>query len=205
MKALSTSDIQLEMLRELREDLAPDVAFEVDDRQIFLRSVDAPSWVSFLAESPWWIKMLAAYSAVYVAEIVREAAKDTWKSRAKAVAAVRGAGNRLWRLAEGIKGLRKRLPGRTRIEVGLPFPEEYFATCLELSGSTVEEIALQLALFVHHLPGLEALISSQSLDRDRVAGGMRLRLLGDGSLAVSWQDGQTLEVRQQVLRIGDPT
>ena len=121
-----------------------------------------------------------------------------------AVAAIKTTGDRLWHLAEGIAKLRARLSARTRIGVGLPFPDEFFATRLELSGSTGEEIVLEVALFVHHLPALEALISSRGLDSDRPAAGLLLKLLPDGSLQVSWHDSQTLEARQHILRFGDP-
>ena len=203
LKAVSTGDVSLKILRDLSEELAPEIELEVDDRQIFLRSAEPPSWLTFLAEADWWMQALAAYAALYVAEIVKEAAKDTWEGRARAVAAVKTTANRLWSLAKGIARLRARISPRTRIELGLPFPDEYFSTRLEVSACTPEEIAVDLALFVHHLRGLEGLILSRGLDGNHPAGGMRLQILADGSLEVSWRDGQTLEQKQHILRIGD--
>jgi len=197
LKAVSTGDVSLKILRDLSEELAPEIELEVDDRQIFMRSAEPPSWLTLLAEADWWIQGLAAYAALYVAEIVKEAAKDTWEGRARAVAAVKATGNRLWHLAEGIARLRVQISPRTRIEVGLPFPDEHFPARLEFNVSTTEEI------FVHHLPGLEALISSRAIDGDHLAAGMYLKLLADGSLEVSWQDAHTLEVQEHILRIGD--
>ena len=68
MKAHSTSDVSLDLLRELRHELAPEIELEVDDRQTFFKSAEPPSWVAFLAESEWWAKALAAYAALYVAK-----------------------------------------------------------------------------------------------------------------------------------------
>lgn len=199
MKAISTSDVDLAILRETSEQLAPDIALQVDDRQIYLKSAEPPSWITFLAQADWWVQAFAAYAALYVAEIVKEAAKESWENRAKAISGVVAAGNQIRRLAAVIVNLYERLQPRTRIEVGLPFPEEYWSTRLEISGTDPDEMALQLALFVHHLPALQNLISCQNLNSDSVAGTINLRLLSDGSLEVSWQDGVSLKPQQLVI------
>ena len=112
MKVLSTSDVQLGVLRELVGDLAPEIELEVDDRQLFMKSTEPPSWITFLADADWWVKALAAYAALYIAELVREAAKDTWKNRAKAISGLAAAGNQIRQLAESMAHLRARLaPG----------------------------------------------------------------------------------------------
>lgn len=200
MKAVSTGDIDLSVLRETAEELGPEIELEVSDRQIFLKSAEPPSWVTFLADADWWVQAGAAYAALYVAEIIKEAAKESWKNRAKVISTgVAATGNLMQKFASSLAALRERLGPRTRLEVGLPFPEEYWSTRLEISGSDVAEIALQLALFVHHIPALQALISKQGLDSSSVAAGLRLNLLSDGSLEVSWQDGQTLHRQQRVI------
>ena len=202
MKVLSTSDVQLGVLRELVGDLAPEIELEVDDRQLFMKSTEPPSWITFLADADWWVKALAAYAALYIAELVREAAKDTWKNRAKAISGLAAAGNQIRQLAESMAHLRARLAPRTRIEFGIPFPEEHWPTRFQLLGSDPDEIALQLALFVHHLPALQSFIVVNGLNGRRVAAGMSLKLLADGSLEVSWQDGDSLTLRKHVLKLG---
>lgn len=201
MKAHSTSDVPLDLLRELRDELAPAIELEVGDRQTFFRSAEPPSWVAFLAESEWWVKVLGAYAALYVAEIVKEAAKDTWKARGKAIAAAKVATRGIANLAAKLASLRERLAFRTRIHVGLPFPDEHFATRLEIAGSDAHEIAVQIALFVHYLPALNRLIESERLSDETVATGILLRLLPDASLEVSWSDARSLSPIRRLLSI----
>ena len=83
MRALFTSDISLTTLQAVSAELSGDFQLEVDESQIFLRSAEPPSWVTFIAEADWWVKAMAAYAALYIAEIVKEAGKDSWKNRAK--------------------------------------------------------------------------------------------------------------------------
>jgi hypothetical protein len=189
MRAVSTADVPWEVLRDLRVKLGRDFAVEVDENQIFLRSAEPPSWITFLAEGDWWLQALAAYAALYVAELVKEAAKDTWKNRAKALAVGVAARNSVKVLANAIANLRKRLQSRTRVELGLPYPDDYSCTRIELlETADPDELAIQIALFVHHLPRVIELMRSEPLDGAHVAAGITLEPLPDGSLEVRWQD-----------------
>jgi hypothetical protein len=173
----------------------------VDEEQVFLLSGDPPSFVTFLAHADWWVRLLAGYAALYVAELVKEAAKDTWKNRARTMSIVKAAGNRIRRFAEGVGQLRGRLSPRTAIAVGLPTPTPFDSTRLTLQGSDTDELALQLSLFVHHLPAVGAFIEAEGLDRERVATAIILKLLDDGSLEVWWQDNDTFEERTHTIRL----
>lgn len=203
MQIVSTSDVPLSLLHEWASEL--DAGFEtaVDQGQVHLRSTEAPSWVTFLAEASWWSQLLAAYAALYVAEIVKEAAKDTWRGRAKALGAAKGAGSRLWELAKAVADLRRRVGAPTTLSIGLPVPNEFFGTRLTLEGSEPDELLPQLALFVHHLPALSRFISEAGLADGRVATGLSLRLRDDGALLVSWHDRQTLDIHEHVLDVRD--
>jgi hypothetical protein len=190
--ARSTSDISLLTLHTVGAELGADFQLEVDERQIFLKSAEPPSWVTFLAEADWWIKVMGAYAALYIAEIVKEAGKDTWKHRAKALSAAVATANLIRRFGTALANLRKRLPLRTRIEIALPIPDDYFCTRVELIGTEADDLAVQIALFVHHLPMLVEFMRDKKLDRRNVAGGISLKLLPDASLHVRWQDNDTL-------------
>jgi hypothetical protein len=192
VQARSTADISLQTLHAVRAELGADFQLEVDESQIFLRSAEPPSWVTFLAEADWWVKAMAAYAALYIAEIVKEAGKDTWKHRAKALSAAVAAANLVRRFGTALANLRKRLPSRTRIEIALPIPDDYFCTRVELTGTDADDLAVQIALFVHHLPALVELMRDEELDRRNVAGGILLTLLPDASLHVRWQDNDAL-------------
>ncbi len=203
MKVQSTSDVSLEMLYELRTELSPDLELAVDERQIHLKSVESPSWITFLAEADWWVKIFAVYSALYVAELVKEAAKDTWKNRGRALSAVTATASEIKKLASGIARLRQRLSPKTRIRIALPIPSDYFSTSLELVGSEADELALHIALFVYHLPALMALIESEGLGKGRLLGAVQLKLLQNASLEVSWIDAQSTSRRRTVLSLTD--
>ena len=102
MKALATSDIDPNLLEALRAELAPDIELAIDERSIAMRSVEPPSWIQFFAEAPWWAQALGAYAAVYVAELVKEAGKETWKQRANLASRSVSAANGVVKLARSL-------------------------------------------------------------------------------------------------------
>ena len=198
MRAYSTSDISLEELRELSSELGPDFQVQIDERQMFYKGGVPPSRVAFFANPDWLIQMLELSVGLYVAEIIKEAGKDTWKNRKKIVSA---AGDRIRQFAVALGNLRTRLSSRTRIEIGLPVPDDHDGTRLELVGSDADELAFEIALFVHHLPALIELIQQEELGRGRVAAGIHLQILADASLEVWWQDNDSLEKQVRVLAL----
>jgi hypothetical protein len=199
MRAFATSDVPIEAIQELARDLGPDFELEVDDRQISLKSADPPSWVLFLANADWWIKVLAAYAAVYVAEIVKEVGKDTWKNRGKAAAAGIAGGKGIKKLVGSIVKFRPKLRPDTRLRIALPIPDDYFATSLELLGSDPIDLEIQVALFIHHLPALVALMQSEHVEQGRILGGIHLKVLPDASLEVLWKDKKPFAVQRRTL------
>ena len=110
-------------------------------------------------------------------------------------------GNQLRRVGDAIADLRARLSDRTTIAVGLPTPSDYFATRLRLEGNNPDLICAQLALFIHHIPALNALIKKHGLDTGRAGTGIFLELRDDGSLLVSWHDSDSLKIIEHVLPI----
>jgi len=199
VKAISTGDVSIPLLNEISEGLLPEVKLDVDDHQIFLKAAEPPSWVTLIADLPWWVQAMSGYAALYIAEVVKEAGKETWQNRAKLLSPLVSAGGSLAKLAQAIADLRARLSSRTRLEIALPFPDEVFPARLEIAGSSVEEIAMQVALFVHHLPALGELIQHRGLNHGSIAGGLTLTLQKNGSLKVSWQDVETSKRLNHVL------
>jgi hypothetical protein len=66
----------------------------------------------------------------------------------------------------------------------------------------VDELAVQIAAFVHHLPALQALIRDEGLTRSTIATGIQLELQPDLSLKASWQDG-SLKWQTRMLTLPD--
>ena len=139
MRLQSTCDIPLKLLREFSSNLQHDIEVEVDENQTVFRSAEPPSWIAFFAQADWWIKALAAYGALYVAEIVKEAGKATWKGLMNLASAREN--NKLNRMATELETLKAQLRKNTKIEIGLPIPNDHFGTRLELHGASSGELA----------------------------------------------------------------
>ncbi len=197
----STSDVPIEILKGFSSDLQRQMDVDVDEKQIHLLSADPPSWISLFADVPWWVKLTGG---IYLTEIVKEAAQDSWKNRALLAKVPRSAASTVNRLAVAIRDLVARLPHPTRFKIGLPLPDEHFGTSLDLAPSDVEQIEDTLYLFLAHLPQLDQLIQMQHETGCRVFGGLRLRLLDNGDVEVSWLEKSpvgALGQRREVLRL----
>jgi len=202
LKITATSDVNPASLERLCSELQPDLDLSLDERSIFLKSAEPPSWIQFVALAPWWIKALGAYAALYVAEIVKEAGKETWKKRAEIARAAAGAGNKILKFARSLVALRERISPRTKFVFGLPVPDDYPGTRLELTGKDESTIAAEIALFVSYLPAIERLIEAEGL-QGKVAFGMTLRIAGDSSLRVAWMIPDSSKTEERTLRLDD--
>jgi hypothetical protein len=204
MKVISTEGVPFDVLDDLIPDLAPDIDLEVDRSQHCFRSFDPPSWVVFLAQCEWWVQLLSGAGALFGAELVKEAAKDTYKHRDKIVEILRSGGSAaLGKLAAGLVKLRDRLPGRTKINIGIPVPNEGFPSTIEVIGVTLEDIELQIKIFAIHQPALSSLIQSEGLEQGKLCGCLRFEVLDDGSLRVSWRDAD-MNAMTRVLPLTPP-
>lgn len=199
LRVSSTRDVPLQVLRDLSEELGPDFGLEVDEGQVVLLSTEPPSWITFIANSQWWVQALAAYAALYVAEIVKEAGKETWKDRGKAFAALVRSADKLKNFAAAVARTLGRLRANTRAIVAIPVPDDIYATQLYLSSRDENEIVLEIALLIHHLPALMELINREGLNTGRASGWIGLYLLDDGSLQITWFEMQSLEKVQRVI------
>jgi hypothetical protein len=206
MKVISTEDVSLDVLTDLVPELSPEIGLEVSRFQHCIRSFEPPSWVVFLAQCEWWVHLLTGAGAVYGVEFVKEAAKDTYKHRDKIVEILRsGSAAGLRKLAAGLTKLRERLPERTRINIGIPVPDEGFPSTFELVGLTLEDVELQIKIFAIHQPAVSSLIESERLDQGRLCGCLQFALLDDGSLQVSWRDADMNAMARVLPLVLPPT
>lgn len=201
MRLISTADVPSEKLYELRKSLRPDIDIEIQDSKVFLLSAEPPSWIQFIANSDWWIKSFAAMSALYVAEIVKEAAKDTWKNRSKIIATTVGSANKIKIFAEKIIQFKSSIKKNTELVLVLPTPHEHRGCSLLLDTKDPHDLSLQLALYIHHLPRVENLIRSNISGPNNIATGVVLSLLPSGALQVSWLDYPSLENQVHILEV----
>lgn len=199
MKILKTADIPDDALEAFKAELAEDFVVEIDSSLYGFRSVDPPSWIKLAGELAWWQQGLAAYAALYVAEIVKESAKDSWRGRAKAISAVVAAGTKIKRLVGAVGQLGRKLKSNTEIVLFIPIPNDYFGTRLRLSKSDAELSEVEIALFIYHLPQLSALITSHSSNDVQPSTGYFLELRDDAGMEVLWYDSQTIKKHSVVL------
>jgi hypothetical protein len=199
-----TQDVSLDDLRNLGTEFGNDFGIEIDETpRTYKGGTVLPSFVRLYADANWLVQLFGVYAALYVKTIVQEAAKDTWKNRSKIISAAVGAGDRIKQFAVSLARLRKSLAPKTCIEIALPYPDDFDGTILEIVGTDADELAVQLAVFVHYLPALEALISKEGLTRGTVATGIQLFMLPDLSLKVSWQDNGSLKWQIRMLTISE--
>lgn len=201
MRLLSTSDISLDELKEWASTLGSEFTVEVDEQQESFRSVDAPSWVTMLAEADWWLKILSVYVGIFFAAIANEAGKAAWKNKSSIAAVFSKSGSFLRHFVKKLFELRLKHP-HSKLVLSLPIPSDDFGTSLVLQGETTEQLGAELTLFVHHLPKIQELIRSNGLEREGVVnGGIYLMLRSDGSLEVSWMDSTTLLIEKRYIDI----
>lgn len=200
LRASSTGDIRLESLRQFRDELSTDLDIEVDEGQIYLRSAEPPSWIQFLAEAPWWVQAFGAYSALYIAELVKEAAKTTWSERAAIARKTRAATQKLGSFTRRLARLRATIPEQSQLIIGLPVPDDHFGTRFELLGRDEDVLAAEVAVFASFVPALEDLFLSEQLDKDRVVGAINLLVTEELYLRVTWMDRETLSIQERLLR-----
>ena len=199
--ALATSDIPQAPLETFCHQVsAAGIDAEVSESRILLRSAEPPSWIQLFADSSWWVKGLGAFATLYVAELVKEAAKTTWQARAKAAhLATRTANNALGRFSKAILRLRAECPERTKLVLGLPVPEDYFGAQFELVGREEELLAAEIALFLRHLSALQSLLDREALPGG-VLGAVTIRLRDNGDLYVAWLNKE-FQLHEHVLAL----
>lgn len=203
IKITATDDVPNEPLNEFRAETAAELNLQIEEERYFLKSLDAPSWVRLVAELDWWQQALSAASALYIAELVKEAAKETWKSRAKLLTVAASSVRAIRTLAVRLVQLKRKLEERTEVVVGVPLPHEYFDTQLILRAKDPAETEIELALFVHYLPAVKALIDEQASKNQPASTGYFLEIQPNTDLLVWWFDSETLRRIEAHISLAD--
>lgn len=200
MQIKSTSDISIDELSRQSAHLPREWQARVDEAQLFMKAMEVPSWVSIVAQAPWWLQFLAASASVYVSGFISEAGKDTWKNRGKIAQVARAVPSAISTLADFISSTKKAGSSRTFVTLGIPLPDEYSLVQLRLDYETQEELEFEIALFVHYVPAIEAFIERERLNERPPVGAVVVEFGSeDFSLAISWMDRQSLERKSEVL------
>ena len=201
----ATADIPEPVLATLVADLEPLGSVRVDGRRFFFKSVDPPSWVALLELPSTWIQVLGPSAAIFLGELLKEAAKDTWRNKAAIARALAlPVSAPLRAAAMALAKFRRSAHPRTGIDVGYPVPDEHFGARLRLEGRDADTIALELALFVRQSGAIERLLGEVQEGSDAPIGPIILRLKQDGAVEVAWVGGESLEERVRKLEAPAP-
>ncbi len=203
LRITSTSNISLDYIRKFQSELSPTFDLEIEEGQFFYKSLEHPSWVTFIAEADWWIKAFAAVAALYIAEVIKEAAKHTWKSISNRFTSKVTDNDPINFFSIKTAILMKQLPPKSSVILALPIPDFYNSTSLVLLGTEIDDISIQIALFTHHLPELMKLIENEGVQQKRILGSIQLALQKDASLMVSWMD-MDFSRHQRIIPFGEP-
>jgi hypothetical protein len=190
----ATIDVPEDILATLANDLASCAAVGVDEERAFFKSFEPPSWI-FLATDPrTWAVILGAPAAMFLNELLKEAAKDVWRNKRRVAQILAQPVVRpLSAAATALSKFRGKVPSKTNVEVGFRLPDVHFGTRLRIASSEVEVIAAQLAFFIHHTPVLQALLEELAKHPEGPRGPVSLDLHTDGSLKVRWMNRRTQE------------
>jgi hypothetical protein len=195
--AESTGDVSLDLLRELFAEPPFGQLVEIDERQYFFKSFDAPSWVRFILELDTWQALLGAGASFAAASFASEAGKAAWKKAAKLPAGLSAGSKFFLRFADKLSTLRGTAPS-LEVAVGVPISDGRYSALLKLTGTTAEEIEIQLVTLALHAAALGELLARTDV---RPVGWIALKLDGDGRLIAEWLDAVESDYRSEVLAV----
>ena len=91
--------------------------------------------------------------------------------------------------AEGLvaSAIARASSNQTYVRIGLPIPNDYFATLLSVDGDDEVSIAVTIAFFVLKAEEIEETIKRESRAKG-IAGGVKLHLEPGGSFVAQWDD-----------------
>ena len=165
-------------LDEFVADLKNSVGVDPETTEIKLRSLDPPSWITFLAAAPWWQQALGAAAASLVVGALNKAGQDVYQSISNLVK----KSDPLIEFASCLCRFCQR-NRRIRLVIGIRSHEQFNGTTLPIECDS--QIESKVALFVHHVPQLIELIENERI-LDKVFGGIYLQLFDNGALCVKW-------------------
>ena len=193
MRVLANAEIPASAMAAFKNELEGVIGVDDTSDRVMQLSLDPPAWINLVERTELWHAAFGAVAAVYVAELVKEAAKATWKVAALTVSAAAGAATKLAKLGAGSLALKLSLGERSEVHISIPQTNEYFSARLNLSTDSPEVLQAELALFVTHLPAVVALAGQHKTDNSPPATGYFLSINEDLSLSIVWFDGKSLE------------
>lgn len=179
----ATQDVPEDELQRFAAQLRPVLLVDIDDHRAFFRSTVAPSWVHFLQTPEFWRDTVAG-------GLIWDGIKAIIRDRRAIIEGTQEiAKGAFLDFVVSVALLRERLAPETSMWVGCPIPNDWFSTLMLIRGANPNELAVDLAYFLVHLPALEKFYIEHDGD---LTGQITLTVTESGDLSVVWMDNATL-------------
>jgi len=172
------------------------------DRHITLHG-HGISWIQLIAESWVWKTVLGAPVAVYLTRLAQHAADHTWNKREAIVAAARDAAAKPLRdIATAVHFARLHGEPTTPVLLGVPVPDDHFATVVTLDGDSIEDVVHQLACFVDGAELIDTVVNKiRDEDEDGIQGRVSLLFEPSGLVRLRWLTLRNVRVVEVKLEL----
>jgi hypothetical protein len=191
MTVYSSSDVSAEILLDFVREAGSDLKIEIAEEKFYRKSPEAESLIALLGHLHWWHVLGGAAvttATKYAHTLAESAAKDTWGARKEIVADTR---EKIRKLGSAVAKLIRRSKPGTQVAIGVPFPNDWFSTRLQLQEFDENSATLQIQIFLNNLKALEELINE--LAETPPATGIFLRIVDSSAMEAYWFDGKTLQ------------
>ena len=196
MKIFITKDIPQEIVNDLRKE------FDIKEEPVLVeyKSGTDPSLIQIIAEIIEWLAIFKEAATVFLIELSKEEAKDFYKNKDKIFKALKLAiVSPLKRISRVLSKVKKKLPDKTNIIIGIPIPNYYLGTILSIDSKQEEEIAWAVANFIVRIESISEFIKEISSSELKPLGPLNLILLEDGNIKLTWMDQQNMNNHEKVF------
>jgi len=196
MKIFITKDIPQEIVNDLRRE------FDIKEKPVLVvyKSGTDSSLIQIIAEIIEWLDILKVAATVFLIELSKQAAKDFYKNKDKIFKALKLAiVSPLKRISRVLSKVKKKLPDKTKIIIGIPIPNDYLGTILSIDSKQEEEIAWAVANFIVRIESISEFIKEISSSELKPLGPLNLILLEDGNIKLTWMDQQNMNIHEKVF------
>jgi len=193
-----SSDVQPDVINGFGNNLKEYVA-EINTHSIEQKSSETTTFISLLADSVVWAPIAVAASA-FLARIGKRAADDIWENKEKVYELVKDSSlNPLRCLVNSIVSLLKGTPKKAHVSIGIPYPDDFFGTSLEIGTQTELEIIQGVVTFLTNNENIKRACVEIENSELTPLGGIFVRLNSDGKIILEWMSRDNLKKHQRVI------
>ena len=164
-----------------------------------LKGVGIPEFIQLILDAIEWLTPLKTAAAFFIyhaskflssyeKKIAEKAAEATWENREKIKSLLQeGAAKPLRLVASAFATAKARISGHTHVRIGLPIPDDYFATMLEIEETDEVGYAIAIAYFVLKAEQIEQELKRHAAEKG-IESAVKLTLEPGGAFVASWYD-----------------